>query len=106
MLKAGRYLYVLFCCQQAVEKALKAVIVKKTGELPPRIHNLLRLAETAGIESSERQIDLLTKLSGYYIKSRYPEEIRVAGAAITQELAREVLGRTEQTVKWVLSILQ
>jgi HEPN domain-containing protein len=106
MLKAGRYLYVLFCCQQAVEKALKAVIVKKTGELPPRIHNLLRLAETAGIESSEEQIDLLTKLSGYYIKSRYPEEIRVAGAAITQRLAQEILGRTEQTVKWVLSILQ
>jgi HEPN domain-containing protein len=106
MFKAGRYLYVLFCCQQAVEKALKAVIVKRTGELPPRIHNLLRLAETAGIGSSEKQIDLLTKLSGYYIKSRYPEEIRAAGAAITQELAREVLGRTEQTVKWVLSILQ
>jgi HEPN domain-containing protein len=106
MLEAGRYVYVLFCCQQAVEKALKAVIVKKTGEMPPRIHNLLRLAETAGIELSEERIDLLTKLSGYYIKSRYPEEIRVAGAAITQELAREVLGRTEQTVRWVLSILQ
>jgi HEPN domain-containing protein len=106
MLKAGRYLYVLFCCQQAVEKMLKAVIVTKTGELPPRIHNLLRLAETAGIESSEEQIDLLTKLSGYYIKSRYPEEIRVAGAAIPQRLAQEILARTEQTVKWVLSMLQ
>ena len=106
MFKAGRYLYVLFCCQQAVEKALKAVIVEKTGELPPRIHNLLRLAETAGIESSEERIDLLTKLSGYYIKSRYPEEIRAAGEATTQGLAREVLGKTEQTVKWVLSTLQ
>jgi len=36
MLASGRYLYVLFCCQQAVEKALKAAIVRKTGELPPR----------------------------------------------------------------------
>lgn len=106
MFKAGRHLYVLFCCQQAVEKALKAVIVKKTGELPPRIHNLLRLAEAAGIESGEGQIDLLTRLSGYYVKSCYPEEIRVESAAITQELAREVLGKTEQTVEWVLSILQ
>jgi len=66
MFKAGRYVYVLFCCQQAVEKALKAVIVKKTGEMPPRIHNLLRLAETAGIESGQEQIHFLTKLSGYY----------------------------------------
>jgi HEPN domain-containing protein len=106
MLEAGRYVYVLFCCQQAAEKALKAVIIQKTGQMPPRIHNLLRLTETAGIELSEERIDLLTKLSGYYIKSRYPEGIRAAGAAITQALAREVLAKTEQTVKWVLSILQ
>ncbi len=106
MFKAGRHVYVLFCCQQAVEKALKAVIVRKTGEMPPRIHNLLRLAETAGMESTQEQVHFLTKLSGYYIQSRYPEEIRAAGATITQDLAREVLGKTEQTVKCVLSILQ
>jgi HEPN domain-containing protein len=106
MLEAGRYVYVLFCCQQAVEKALKAVIVKKTGEMPPRIHNLLRLAETAGIESSQERTHLVTRLSGYYIQSRYPEEIREAGATITQEVAQEVFGKTEQTVKCVLSTLQ
>jgi len=106
MFKAGRYLYVLFCCQQGVEKALKAVIVKKTGELPPRVHNLLRLAEAAGIESGQEQVHFFTKLSGYYIQSRYPEEIRAPGATITRELAQEVLGKTEQTVKCVLSVLQ
>jgi HEPN domain-containing protein len=106
MFKAGRYLYVLFCCQQAVEKALKAVIVRRTRELPPRVHNLLRLAEVAGIESGHEQVRFLGELSGYYIQSRYPEEIRTAGATITQGLAQEVLGKTEQTVKWVLSILQ
>ena len=30
----------------------------------------------------------------------------MGGAAITQELAQEVLGKTEQMVKWVLSMLQ
>jgi len=106
MFKAERYLYVLFCCQQAVEKALKTVIVMRTGELPPRVHNLLRLAEAAGIEFDQEQIHFLTKLSGYYIQSRYPEEIKAGGATITQELAQEVLGKTEQTVKCVLSTLK
>jgi HEPN domain-containing protein len=105
MFQAGRHVYVLFCCQQAVEKALKAVIVKKTGEMPPRIHNLLRLAEAAEIESDEEQIHFLTKLSGYYIQSRYPEEIRAAGATINQELAREILSKAGQMVKCVLSTL-
>jgi HEPN domain-containing protein len=106
MFKAGRYLYVLFCCQQAVEKALKAVIVKKTGELAPRIHNLVRLAEVAEIESSPEQVRFLGELSAYYFQSRYPEEMRTAGSAITRELGQRVLSSTEQTIKWVLSTLQ
>jgi HEPN domain-containing protein len=104
--KAGRHLYVLFCCQQAVEKALKAVIVRRTGEFPPRVHNLVRLAQVAEIESDGERLRFLGELSGYYIQSRYPEEIKAAGEAITQELAREVLSKTEQTVTWVLSIRQ
>lgn len=106
MLQAGRYLYVLFCCQQAVEKAIKALIVRRTGEFPPRVHNLLRLAEVAQIESDGERIRFLGELSGYYIQSRYPEEIKAAGSAVTAELAREVLSKTEQTVIWVLSIRQ
>ena len=35
---------------------------------------------------------------------RYPEEMKAAGAAITQELAEEVLSKAEQSVTWVLSI--
>ena len=105
MFKTGRYLYVLFCCQQAVEKALKAVIVKRTSNLPPRIHNLLRLAEVAGIEPDQDQVRFLGELSGYYIQSRYPEEIRAEASTMTQELASRVLDKTERTITWVVSIL-
>lgn len=104
MFKAERHLYVLFCCQQAVEKALKAVIVGQTGELPPRVHNLLRLAEAAGIESNCEDVRFLGELSSYYIQSRYPEEVRPTGESVTETLAREVLDKTEQTVTWILSI--
>lgn len=53
---SGRYLYVLSCCQQAVEKMLKAVIVVRTVAFPPRIHTLVRLAEAAAIDLSEDRI--------------------------------------------------
>ena len=49
MLVSGRYLYVFFCSQQGMEKALKVVIVHRTGNFPPRVHSLLRLAGHAGI---------------------------------------------------------
>jgi HEPN domain-containing protein len=106
MLASGRHLYVLFCCQQAVEKALKAVIVRRTGELPPRVHNLMRLAEAAGVQADHEQIRFLGELSAYYIQSRYPEEIKAAGSTISPGLAEEVLDKTEQTIPWVLSTLK
>ena len=106
MLASGRRLYVLFCCQQALEKALKAVIVRRTGELPPRVHNLLRLAEVAGFAGRPEQVRFFGELSAYYIQSRYPEEIRAAGSTVTQGLAEEVLDKTEQAIKWILSIPQ
>ncbi len=36
LLKSRRYLYVLFMCQQALEKLLKAHVTARTGEFPPR----------------------------------------------------------------------
>ena len=41
MLESRYNLYVFFCCQQALEKALKAVLLERTETMPPRIHNLL-----------------------------------------------------------------
>ena len=106
MLASGRYLYVLFCSQQAVEKALKALIVQKTDELPPRVHNLPRLAEVAGVELSQERLRFVGQLSAYYIQSRYPEEIEATGSTLTQELAEEVLDGAEQTISWILSMLK
>ncbi len=104
MLASSRYLYVVFCCQQAVEKGLKAVITAKTGTLPPRIHNLLRLAEIAQVELSTDQAQFLAELSAYYIQSRYPEEIGELASTMTQATAKKMLRTTEEMTEWLLSM--
>jgi HEPN domain-containing protein len=105
MLNSGRYLYVLFCCQQAVEKMLKCLIAKRTGEFPPRLHNLMRLVEFAKLDLDGNKADFLRELTAYYIQSRYPEEIELAGATVSQELASETLEKTEMVIQWLTSIL-
>lgn len=65
MLESGRYLYVLFCCQQAVEKALKGVIARRTGEMPLRLHNLIRLAEEAGFDTDAVGKELVRLLTNW-----------------------------------------
>jgi HEPN domain-containing protein len=101
MLDSSRYLYVLFCCQQAVEKALKAKIVGLTGELPPRIHNLVQLAKKAEITLNTDKIRLFRELSAYYVKTRYPEEIQAMGSTLTQEKAAEYFIKTGETLQWL-----
>jgi HEPN domain-containing protein len=105
MLDSGRYLYVLFCCQQAVEKMLKALIAERSQELPPRLHHLVRLAEAAAVEMSNEQMDFLRELSAYYIQTRYPEEISDLASQVEEKGAKRVMNQTEQIVQWLSSIL-
>ena len=63
MLQTGRYLYVGFMCHQVIEKALKALIARDCDEdeIPPKIHNLVRLSEKANLsdELSEEQSEFI-----------------------------------------------
>ncbi len=106
MLTSGRYLYVLFCCQQAVEKALKGLIVERTGEFPPRTHSLPRLAEALELELKAQDTDFLAELSVFYIQTRYPEQLESLASAGTPAKAEATLGKTEETVQWLLSMLK
>lgn len=105
MLQAERYLYVVFCCQQAVEKALKALIVVRSGGTPPRLHNLVRLAERAGLRLDETRTEQLTRLSSYYIPARYPGEMPAPSSAADEALAEEALQATEGIVEWLLNLM-
>ncbi|MFH0809810.1 MAG: HEPN domain-containing protein [Pseudomonadota bacterium] len=105
MFDSGRYLYVLFCCQQAAEKMLKALIAMRTEELPPRIHQLVRLSEVAGLEVGQERADFLRELSAYYIQTRYPEEIGNLASQVKEQEARRVLDQTEEVLQWLSSML-
>ncbi len=105
MLDSERYLYVVFCCQQAVEKMLKAVIAERTGQCPPRLHNLLKLAEDAGVKLDPGQTVLLEDLSRYYIQSRYPEEIPALARGLDRPRGQQVLNQTEDVLQWLSSTL-
>lgn len=106
MLASGRHFYVIFCCQQAVEKALKAVIIYKTGKLAPRIHNLPRLAEIAELPIEESTLELMARLSAFYFQSRYPGQMELPSGAAGKDYAEAALNKTEEIVKWLLSTLK
>ncbi|MBI4022260.1 MAG: HEPN domain-containing protein [Candidatus Andersenbacteria bacterium] len=70
----GYYSWACFASQQAAEKALKSVIVEKTGAVD-KTHRLLALAEHAesfmsGIHELRPQLDVLNQ---YYSATRYAD---------------------------------
>lgn len=71
LLKSKRYSACLFFVHIYLEKLLKALIVEKTGEPAPYLHDLLDLANVAKIELSEEQRELLREINTFNIRARY-----------------------------------
>jgi HEPN domain-containing protein len=103
MLASGRYLYVAFTCQQAIEKLLKARFVKKNNCTPPYTHNLLKLCEEVGLmtEFSDEQLGSIEQLCSYYIQSRYTEELQHLSASLTKEKASSLYRETGELFAWL-----
>ena len=70
-MRALDYAEAVFWCHQAVEFALKAFVLWGGG-MPIKTHNLVRLAEQAGLRDAFPAYEL-SELSPYYSISRYPD---------------------------------
>ncbi|MGI9953149.1 HEPN domain-containing protein [Moorellaceae bacterium AZ2] len=102
-----RYLWAIFLCQQALEKALKAVYYERYEKVPPRKHDLVALAKAAGVleELDNDVIDYLRRLTVYYIEARYPEEKVELRAKCTEEHTRDIIKQAEEVFQWLASKL-
>ncbi|MBI4822884.1 MAG: HEPN domain-containing protein [Nitrospirae bacterium] len=106
MQKSGRYVYTAFLCQQAIEKYLKALYIKKTSKEAPRTHNLVYLAGLLELEITDEQLNLLTDLTGYYIEGRYPTYKQKVSKTLSKRKAYNILIRTRRYIKWLQSSLR
>lgn len=100
LLRARKYLYVGFMCQQAVEKTLKGIICQELDVTPPRTHNLISLADLIDARIDEPQRHLLATLTDYYLNNRYPDVKAALSKKMTQTVARKMLSATEMLIQW------
>jgi HEPN domain-containing protein len=75
MLKTENFLWTGLICHLIAEKALKAAIVNIMNEVPPKTHDLPKLADKTGVCGNlpEYYRILLNKLTPLQIETRYPE---------------------------------
>jgi HEPN domain-containing protein len=102
LLKGKQLLNAAYFCQQAVEKAFKACIQAK-GEFPPKIHNLLVLAEKAGLPDSfdAEGKKFLATLTEFAIEARYPDQKAEVSAKCTKVMVEGLLKKAKEMIAWL-----
>jgi HEPN domain-containing protein len=92
----------LFFAHLAIEKLLKATVTQNTGEVAPKTHALLRLAEIANLVLSDEQRGFLGEFDRYQIEGRYPEFLEEPPG---QDEADAAFASAEEMIEWLKSQL-
>ena len=102
MVDSKHFDWSLFVGHLALEKLLKAHWVKNNaGDIPPKIHHLVRLANEAKLSLTDEQSEFLADVNGFNIEARYPEQKLAFYKLCTKEFASEKLNKIKEYYGWL-----
>jgi HEPN domain-containing protein len=101
MFDAKRYIYVVFMCHLAIEKALKGLYMQILKELPPKTHNLLLLVEKSKVDMPEDLYEFVVRLNGVSVPTRYPEDIEKLKKDYSKKNTGTLLETSKGVLKWL-----
>lgn len=102
----GRYDWSLFVAHLALEKVLKALWIKNNSEvIPPRIHNLVRLAEEANLDLSDNEKLFLYEVNDFNLETRYPDKKFDFYKKCSRNFAEEYLKKIKEFFECILKQL-
>lgn len=101
LLKDRKYIYVIFMCHLAIEKALKAALSEMFKGLPPYTHNLNRLVELGNIKLPPKHQDFINKINLQSVPTRYPEDFKKLSKEFNKKIAEDYLKQTKGVIKWL-----
>lgn len=105
LVEKADYSYALFFGHLAVEKVLKALYASRMGQHAPPVHNLLRLARSAGIEPDEIQTEALLTITAFNIEARYPDLKRTFRQKCTAVFTAHQITMIKEVFKWLRSLI-
>lgn len=120
MLDAGRYVYVAFMCQQAIEKLTKGIYQLFTDTEPPMVHNIWNILKLLNKDVTREKFlnkeifderlaeykDFLVELLAFYISGRYPSFKEKISTSIDATRAKRVLKQGMEVFMWLESLSQ
>jgi HEPN domain-containing protein len=110
MYRGGRWFYVAFMCQQALEKLCKGLYNFYINDNVPKVHNirfiLSQIETKISTPVTDEIYNLVDTLSAYYLNSRYPDFAGQSGLQINNDTAAYLLQKTREAFTWLLTLKQ
>ncbi len=101
---SGKYDWCLFIGHLVLEKLLKAFFVlNNQNQIPPKTHNLNKLAALSKIDLSQEQILFLDEVNDFNLEVRYPEYKREFYKICTKEFTENYFSKIQEFAKWLKS---
>jgi HEPN domain-containing protein len=108
MYAGGRWFYVAFMCQQAIEKICKGLYNFYIDDNIPRIHNirfiLTKIETSLSLAIKPEIYNLIDTLSAHYLNNRYPDFSEVPNTQIDKDKATNILEKTREAFTWLLTL--
>jgi HEPN domain-containing protein len=108
MFKAGRWLYVVFMCEQAIEKLCKGLYLLYKGDDVPRVHSISQIVkkfeDSLSVTVTDEQYQFFNRLSSFYLEGRYPEYMQKLSVLLNEQEAQDILNKTREGFSWLLNL--
>ena len=105
MFESGRWFYVVFMCQQALEKLIKGLYTVYVDDKVPKAHNLKtifeRFEDKLPVQADQEVYRIFDVLSGYYLGSRYPDFMNDLISDINKDDAANILKKSNKVFQWL-----
>ena len=101
MQRSKRFIYVIFMCHLSVEKVLKAIVISKLRQFPPKTHDLFYLVKLLSLDIPDKHKAILMHLNEASVPTRYPEDISKLVKSYNSSTADRYLKQTKGLLKWL-----
>jgi HEPN domain-containing protein len=101
MYASGQYIYAVFMCHLAIEKALKGLLYERSREIPPKSHNLVLLLTKLGVRPPDHIGRYIVRLSKASIPTRYPEDLAKVQRDYSSQVTRQILDGGKEVIEWI-----
>ena len=105
LFEKGHYVWCLFIGHLILEKIIKAHFVKDTEHTPPKIHDLVKLANRTKLPLTQEQLEFLDEVMDFQLEARYPDYKEYLYKTCDKKLTTEKFNQIKEMYLWLKSRL-